>query len=109
MALLLEIILSILLACITHESGHLLMAIRYGKFLDFSFDLGRYYIPRYVWQMPGSLTIEQKRNVALAGFRLELLAAIILYLPLPIYSIVAIVHLLAYPFYSGDSNDFRFI
>ena len=100
---LLDIIFTVLLAGIIHESSHYLTAMYYGHRLVF-----RRSGLRFIWDMPSDTKAHQ-RLIALAGFGAEILSAPIIYFLLPYYPVVAILHLIAYPFYSGDSNDFRFI
>lgn len=108
----LNFLLSVVLAVIIHELGHFIIALGYGHFLRFEFSWGRLWripIPRYVWYMPEEFTDRQKRHVALGGFGAEILVAPILYFLLPYYPLIAFLHLMAYPFYAGDSSDFQWL
>ena len=111
--ILLNIILAGVTACLTHEGGHYVSALAFGRRLKFRFAWGRLFgvvpVPRGVWTMPFMDRWKQK-VVAVSGFGAEFTAAMAstalgwLWL-LP----VASVHLLAYPFYAGDSSDFNWL
>lgn len=106
--------LSVLAAFAVHEAGHCLAARLFGEKLAFRFALGRLFgkipIPRFIWDMPESLTARQKKIVALAGFGLELLAApLLVVVGLELYTAVALVHLVLYPMYAGEANDFKWL
>ena len=106
--------LSVLAAFAVHEAGHCLAARLFGEKLAFRFALGRLFgkipIPRIIWDMPESLTARQKKIVALAGFGLELLAALPCALKgFWIYPAAAALHLALYPLYAGENNDFRWV
>ena len=100
MILLLDIIFSVLLAGIIHESSHYLAAMYYGHRLVF-----RRSGFRFIWNMPNDTKAHQ-RIIALAGFGVEILSAPVIYFLLPYYPVVAVLHLIVYPFYAGDYNDF---
>ena len=52
--------------------------------------------------------INQLPIIALSGFGVEILTAPLLYLAgLWLYPWVVAAHLMAYPFYAGDYNDFK--
>ena len=97
-----NLIISIALAVIIHESAHYLTALAFGyrlKFCRQGF--------RFIWDMPEDTPAHQ-RLIALAGFGLELMFCPLLYFAgLTLYPWVVVAHLLAYPFYAGDYNDFR--
>ena len=96
-----NILLSIVLAGLIHELGHYLTALTFGHRLTF-----RRQGIRYIWDMPEDTTAHQ-RLIALSGFGAEILAVPILYYAgLWLYPWVVAVHLMAYPFYAGDYNDF---
>ena len=106
--------LSVLAAFAVHEAGHCLAARLFGEKLAFRFAWGRLFgkipIPRFIWDMPESLTARQKKIVALAGFGLELLTAPCLFLAgLELYAVVALAHLALYPMYAGEVNDFKWM
>lgn len=106
--------LSVLAAFAVHEAGHCLAARLFGEKLAFRFAFGRLFgkipIPRIIWDMPESLTARQKKIVALAGFGLELLAALSCALKgFWIYPAAAALHLALYGFYAGENNDFRWV
>ena len=96
-------IVSLILAPLIHEMGHYLTALFLGHTLEF-----RRQGIRWIWDMPNDTKAHQKL-IALAGFGAEIFFAPVIYFLLPYYPVVAVLHLIAYPFYSGDSNDFRFI
>ena len=51
---------------------------------------------------------QRQRLIALAGFGLEIMFCPLLYFAgLWLYPWVVAVHLIAYPFYAGEHNDFR--
>ena len=93
---------SLILAVIIHELGHYLTAMFLGHTLEF-----RRQGIRFVWDMPND-TPKHQRLIALSGFGAEILAAPLLYLAgLTLYPWVVVAHLMAYPFYAGEANDFR--
>ena len=104
MILMLNLILSIVLAGLIHELGHYLVALTFGHHLVF-----RRQGLRFIWDMPDD-TKQHQRLIALSGFGAEILAAPLLYLAgLALYPWVVVAHLMAYPFYAGESNDFKWL
>lgn len=100
-------------ACIIHEGGHWLAALCFGKKLKFRFEWGKLFgvvpIPRWTWQMPYMAEWKQ-RIVAVAGFGAEFaVAGICVALGWLWLLLVASVHILAYPAYAGDANDFKWL
>ena len=101
MILIVEILLSVAIAGLIHELGHYLTAMFLGHTLEF-----RRQGFRFIWDMPNDTETHQ-RLIALSGFGTEILFAPLLYLAgLWLYPWVVAVHLMAYPFYAGDYNDF---
>ena len=99
-----NILLSLIFAGLIHELGHYLVALTFGHHLVF-----RRQGLRYIWDMPNDTEAHQ-RLIALSGFGAEILFAPLLYLAgLSLYPIVVSAHLLAYPFYAGESNDFKWL
>ena len=95
-------ILSVILAGLIHELGHYLTALTFGHHLVF-----RRQGLRYIWDMPND-TPQHQRLIALSGFGAEIVFAPLLYFAgLWLYPWVVAVHLMAYPFYAGEANDFR--
>jgi hypothetical protein len=105
LALILVVIL-VLLAGAIHETGHFVVALAYGEKLSF-----RREGFRGIWNMPETFTPEQKKQVAIAGFGLELIAAIPMLIISPfwglIYQVIADFHFIAYTFYAGEKSDFK--
>jgi hypothetical protein len=102
MILMLNLILSVVLAGLIHELGHYLTALTFGHHLVF-----RRQGIRFIWDMPND-TPQHQRLIALSGFGTEIVFSPLLYLAgLWLYPWVVAVHLMAYPFYAGDYNDFR--
>ena len=98
----LNLILSVVLAVIIHELGHYLADMFLGHTLEF-----RRQGIRFIWDMPNDIPKHQ-RLIALSGFGAEILAAPLLYLAgLTLYSLVVVVHIMAYPFYAGEHSDFQ--
>lgn len=111
MKYLIQLIISIITAGIVHEAGHYLVALLYGHRLKFRFSLGKLFsisVPRWVWYMPDD-TPKHQRNIALAGFGLELISAMVVYIIYPIYAVVVVIHLLAYRFYAGEDSDLKWV
>lgn len=108
--MMLNLLLSIVLACLIHEAGHYVAARHYRHSIKYHFGWGYIWkvpVPRFVWYMPED-TEAHRQIMAIAGFGAELLAAPFLYyLGLTLYPYVAIAHLLLYPLYAGTANDFR--
>ena len=95
---------SLILAGLIHELGHYLVALTFGHHLVF-----RKQGFRLIWDMPEDTEAHQ-RLIALSGFGTEILFAPLLYLAgLWLYPWVVAVHLMAYPFYAGESSDFQWL
>lgn len=94
---------TVLLIPLVHELGHWLAARLFGSRLRFTFEWGKYYVPRWTWRWP-DVTPLQLKVICLAGFGLEM--ALIPFMPLP-YQVVAILHFWAYPFYAADKSDWK--
>ena len=108
-------ILAIFLYLAAHEGGHFLLALAFGKVIRFRFEwgyLGKFPIPRGIWDMP-DLKRWQQKVIALAGFGAEFLFAILLTFLCPerwyLFVPAALAHLIAYPFYAGAASDFRWL
>ena len=105
-----SIVSAILTAFITHEGGHFLAALLLtGKGLKFRVAFGKFYVPRFIWNMPYT-TRKKQRIIALAGFGTEFIAmsALSFVLNNPIYIITALLHFISYNFYATDtSTDFK--
>ena len=99
-----NILLSVVLAGLIHEMGHYLTALTFGHHLVF-----RRQGFRFIWDMPND-TPQHQRLIALSGFGTEILFAPLLYLAgLWLYPWVVAVHLMAYPFYAGEANDWKWL
>ena len=97
-----NILLSVVFAGLIHELGHYLTALTFGHHLVF-----RRQGFRLIWDMPND-TPQHQRLIALSGFGVEILFAPLLYFAgLWLYPWAVAVHLMAYPFYAGESNDFK--
>ena len=94
---------TVLLIPLVHELGHYVAARLFGSRLSFTFEWGKYYVPRWTWRWP-DVTPLQLKVICLAGFGMEL--GIAPFMPLP-YQVAAILHFWAYPFYAGESNDWK--
>jgi len=94
---------SILLIPLIHELGHWLAARLFGASLRFRFEWGKYYVPRWTWRWP-DVTKSQLRIICLAGFGMEF--AILPFMPRA-YQVAAVIHFIAYPFYAGESSDWK--
>ena len=101
---------TVLLIPLIHELGHWLAALAFGSRLSFTFEWGKYYVPRWTWRWPDLVSSDwmSGRNklklVCLAGFGVEI--ALIPFMPLP-YQVAAVAHFIAYPFYAGESSDWK--
>jgi membrane-associated protease RseP (regulator of RpoE activity) len=89
---------TIILIPLVHELGHWLAARLFGASL-------RFYREgfRFLWKFP-DVPKWQLRIICLAGFGLEL--GIAPFMPLP-YQVAAVIHFIAYPFYAGESSDWK--
>ena len=111
--ILLNIVLAGLAACVTHEGGHYVTALAFGRKLTYRFAWGRLFgivpVPRWVWFMPDMASWKQK-VVAAAGFGVEFIAAgSAAALGWMWLLLAASLHLLAYPLYAGESSDFKWL
>jgi hypothetical protein len=107
-----NILLSVVFAGLIHELGHYAAALCYGERLKFTFTWGRLFgripIPRWIWYMPTRLPLCDKRIIAGAGFGFEVFAGFpLLSAGLYAYPIVVLLHIALYPFYAGNSSDFK--
>ena len=109
-----------IVACITHEGGHYLAALLFGKHLKFKFSWGKLFnvipVPRWIWRMPlwdgydPNKSCWKDKIVALAGFTMEFfIAGVAVVLGWLWLLLVASVHIIAYPFYAGESSDFKWL
>ena len=102
-----------IVACVIHEGGHYLAARFFGERLKFRFAWGRFGVPRFVWDMPIFYQCEMWKTkvIAAAGFGAELLAAVVLLAAWHEFGLwytgVAVAHLIAYRWYAGETNDFK--
>ena len=121
------------LAGLIHEGGHYLAALLLtGKKLHFKFRLGwlrlgwlrlgrlglgrvKIPIPRFTWSMPWTPDRWRRVTIALAGFGLELLVAVVLMAIAPrwtfsvAYTLASFIHLSLYRFYAGEASDFLWL
>ena len=91
---------------LVHELGHWLAALAFGSRLHFAFEwgkLGKIPAPRWTWLWP-DVDRWKLRVICLAGFGVEL--GITPFMPLP-YRVAAVAHFIAYPFYAGESSDWK--
>ena len=110
---LLNIVIAGIAACIIHEGGHYLAALCFGERLKFRFGYGRLFnlitIPRWICFMP-SMARNKQKVVAVAGFGMEfLVAGVAVALGWFWLLLVASCHIVAYPFYAGESSDFKWL
>ena len=114
------ICLAIALALLIHEMGHYIAAKLFGKTLKFKYGTAKLtikpfptiHVPRFTADIPQELTKTQERIVALSGFGLELLVAVLLFIFVSgslrnYYILVSVLHLILYSRYAGESNDFK--
>jgi len=94
---------SILLIPLVHEFGHWLAARLFGASLRFRFEWGKYHVPRWTWKWP-DVTPLQLKVICLAGFGLEF--TLLPFMPPP-YQVAAVIHFAAYPWYAGETSDFK--
>lgn len=110
-----QILISLIAACLIHEAGHFITALIFGETLRFSFAWGKLFgkipVPRFIWNMPQSFTSGQKMITGLAGFGAEFLTAIPLCIICGLwqYAAVTLLHLALYNFYAGDASDFKWL
>lgn len=107
-------VLSTFAAFVIHEAGHFLAVRCFGEKLSFRFAWGKLFgkipVPRFTWNMPEALTDKQKKIVASAGFVLELsMTPLLVVMGLELYAVVALAHLVLYPMYAGEANDFKWL
>jgi len=98
---------TILLIPLIHELGHWLAARLFGSRLYFRFSWGSFRgipIPRWTWYWPQGVTEKQLTVICQAGFLVEL--ALIPFMPWT-YQAAALAHFAAYPFYAGETSDFK--
>ena len=115
------ICLAIALALLIHEMGHYIAAKLFGKTLKFKYGTAKLtikpfptiHVPRFTADIPEAFTKTQHKIYALSGFGLELLVTALLfifvndtYLLRNYYISVTVLHLILYPKYAGESNDF---
>lgn len=110
----LSIIISLILACAIHEAGHYFVARYYGEKLVFNFTYTMLFdtipIPRFIWDMPESLTDRQQKIVALAGFVFEIVSIPIIFaLGITAYPTIVMIHICMYLLYAREYNDFSFL
>ena len=112
--ILFDLAAAVFAAMFLHEGGHYVAALVFGKRIKFRFEWGKLFgvipVPRGVWDMPYMASWKQ-RITALAGFGTELACAgaAMAFLRWPYLLLVASVHLIAYPFYAGESSDFKWL
>lgn len=117
----LSLVLAIVLALLIHEAGHYITARLFGEKLKFEFNVAKLklkHLPpipilRFTMDIPEAFTKTQHKICALSGFGLELLVTALLfifvndtYLLRNYYISVTVLHLILYPKYAGESNDF---
>ena len=113
--ILIHIVYAIITCAAVHEFGHWLTAKLFGESIKFYFAWGWLFnkipVPRGIWTMPWRLSKTQKKIVALAGFGMEFFVAILLLVIFKYCHMLdfAVFHLMAYPFYSGDASDFKWL
>ena len=98
-----EAYLSVLLIPLVHELGHWLAARLFWSRLSFTFEWGKFYVPRWTWRWP-DVTKSQLRIICLAGFGMEF--AILPFMPWQ-YAAGVLIHFAAYPWYAGETSDFK--
>ena len=111
--ILLNLAVAGVVALVTHEGGHYLAALCFDERLKFRFEWGKLFgvvpVPRWVWTMPDMAEWKQ-RVVAVSGFGVEfLVAGVAVALGWLWLLLVASCHIIAYPFYAGDSSDFKWL
>lgn len=93
---------------IVHELAHFVSSILVGKQIKFRFSFGKLFgvipLPRYIWDHPANISKGKLRFICQSGFVLEL--GLILFLPLH-YQVMALLHFVMYPWYSGEVTDFN--
>lgn len=95
-----------LLPPLAHEAAHFIAALLCGSRIRFEFSwgkLGPVPVPRWTWQWPETSS-GKLRFICQAGFLAEL--GLVPFLPSP-YAVVALLHFAAYPWYAGESSDFK--
>ena len=94
---------SVLLIPLVHEAGHWLAARLFGASLRFTFEWGKFGVPRWTWRWP-DVTKSQLRIICLAGFGLEF--TILPFMPRA-DQVAAVIHFIAYLFYAGEKSDWK--
>lgn len=103
------LVLCFVLCFVVHEGGHYLAARYFGRKLKFRFAWGKYYVPRYIWDMP-HLEYSKQRIIAMSGFGAEaLVAGILALLGWPWMGGAFVAHFVAYPLYAGNASDLNWI
>ena len=101
------IFFAVVLCFLVHEGGHYLAALCFGERIKFRFAWGKYYVPRYIWDMP-AMERGKQRVVAAAGFCAEgAVAGALLAAGWPYMAVAFLAHFVAYPIYSGEASDFK--
>nr|WP_321499944.1 hypothetical protein [uncultured Dethiosulfovibrio sp.] len=101
-----ESLLWIIVPLFVHEGAHYLAAFLLGYRISFTFSWGRLgpvKVPRWTWRWPEA----PRRHIKIicqAGFVAEI--GLAFFMPWP-YQAVAIIHFAAYPWYAGESTDFK--
>ena len=91
-----------------YGSENLIIKQKLEDAIEYSYCVFRHFpkSERFIWDMPED-TPKHQRLIALSGFGAEILTVPLLYFAgLWLYPWVVAVHLMAYPFYAGDYNDF---
>ena len=98
---------AVALCLVAHEGGHYLAALCFGERIKFRFSFGKYYIPRYLWEMP-YMDHWKEKVVAAAGFVSEaIVAGALAAFDWPWMAVAFVAHFVAYPFYAGEASDFK--
>lgn len=110
--ILLYLIKAIILAFLSHEGGHYFTAKVFNRTINFRIVIGKLFniipIPRGIWNMPLDISKTKQKIIASAGFLCELIAGLLLLLiQWPYLLIVWFIHIVLYPFYAGEANDFK--
>ena len=112
-----NIIISGVMACVFHETGHYLVCkMLTGIPLEFKFQWGYLFdkipVPRFVWYMPKT-EYRKQRAIAAAGFITEAIICIPLLFAHNmiswIYPAIVTIHYFAYPYYAGDASDLNWL
>ena len=104
---LLNYIPALFLCFLVHEGGHWLAALCFGERIKFRFSFGKFYVPRFVWEMP-YMDRWKEKVVAAAGFATEgAVVGILAALGWPWMAGAFLLHFVAYPLYAGEASDFK--